>query len=257
MAIAPNPEDLEPLRPSEVAVGAEDPDAVYWRQGRMVLCRGIPVHFADPGSFVYFLSGFAKDARHCYCNGRRLAGADAIRFTALNFTFATDGQRVWCVGGEVKGARASHFTVLDDGRYVLERRTVVPHSYARDDERVYFYNYDGKANEVRGADLGSFVSLGDGVFGTDAHHVFVDGKVQKRIDRRGWGKLGGLYSTDGKRVYYGEFVVESADLASFRAVESRSDIGHWAVDSRRRYRHGRPLGEDAPSQEFWLLDAIP
>jgi hypothetical protein len=51
-------------------------------------------------------------------------------------------------------------------------------------------------------------------------------------------------------------VVESADVASFRAVESRSDIGHWAMDAHRRYRHGRPIDEDTHAQAFWLADAI-
>jgi hypothetical protein len=231
MATTPNPDDLIAHRPEPNPAGADDPDATYWIEDGSIVCRGNVVRHADRDTFVFFTNGFAKDARACYGVGRRIVGADPVRFQPLNYTYVTDGDRVWCTSGEVKGVNARHFRVCDDGRYDLGNRRLVPHGYGIDDTSVFFYNFDGKAHVVRGADPGTFQSLGDGIFGLDQVHVFVDGRRHRHVQRASWRKIGHQYNTDGRAVFFGDLRMEDVDLGSFRVMLRAAvpSVGPWTT----------------------------
>jgi hypothetical protein len=257
MAVTPNPDDVTPQRLQQKPPDAERHEAAYWLDGSQVFFGGgYPVQRARVETFVFYRGGFAKDERACYSQNKRLIGADPSAFRALNYTYATDGSHVWCIAGKVKDADASTFTVCDDGRYVLDRLCVVPHSYGRDSANVYFYNFDGIAHLVRGADANSFRSLGDGIFGLDQQCVFAEAQRFKGVESSSWRKLGGKYSTDGKFIYFLHYKMEVGDLATFRVVPSRWDEHtNWAMDANHRFHAGRPLSEDDPSFKYWLSDA--
>ena len=254
MATSPNPDDLIAHRPEPNPAGADDPAATYWIENGSIVYRGNVVRHADRDTFVFFTNFFAKDARACYCVGRRIVGADPARFQPLNFTYMTDGDRVWCLSGEVKGVNTGHFRVCDDGRYDLGNRRLVPHGYGIDDASVFFYNFDGKAHVVRGADPATFESLGDGIFGLDQAHVFIDGRRHRHVQRASWRKLGHQYNTDGRAVFFGDLRMEDVDLGSFRVMRSRSGTFGWGMDNNYRYHYGYRLQEHY--RELWDKDAV-
>lgn len=257
MAVVPDPKDITPQRLEQRPPEADRHVAAYWLDGRSVLFGGgYPVHHARIETFVFYSGGFAKDERACYSQNRRLVGADPSTFRALNYTYAADRSHVWCIAGKVKGADAAAFTVCDDGRYVVDERAVVPHSYGRDSTNVYFYNFDGIAHVVRGADAKSFRSLGDGIYGLDDQSVFVEGQRLKSVASGSWRKLGGKYSTDGKAVYFLGCKMEVVDLATFKVVPSKFDVNsNWAMDANHRFHAGTPFNEDDPSYKYWAKEA--
>ena len=257
MAVVPNPEDITPQRPQQKVPDVERQDAVYWLDGSQVFFEGDhPVRHARVESFVYYAGGFAKDERACYCQNKRLVGADPATFRALNYTYATDGTHVWCIAGKVKGADAASFTVCDDGRHVIERPWIVPFSYGRDCANVYYYNLDGIAHVVRGADTRSFRALGDGIFGLDDQSVFAEAQRFKGVKSSSWRKLGGGYSTDGTSLYYLHYKMEVGDLATFCVVPSRwHEHSAWAMDAKHRFYAGKAFDDSDTSHQYWLKDA--
>lgn len=139
---------------------------------------------------------------------------------------------------------------------MLERPCIAPFSYGRDRANVYYYNLDGIAHAVRGADTHSFRSLGDGIFGLDDQSVFAEAQRIKGVKRSAWRKLGGKYSTDGQSLYYLHYQMEVGDLATFRVVPSRwHEHSSWAMDAKHRFHAGRPIGDNALTQAHWMKDA--
>src|SRR5262249_990817 len=156
-----------------------------------------------------------KDRKQCYCTSSRLTGCHAGSFRALNFAYATDGQSVWTMGGRIAEADAQSFVVCDDGVHHLPSGDRVPYGYGKDKARVYYYEFEGKANWVRKASSGSFVSLNDGHFGKDEHFVFCGAATLPRAKVEQWRKIGGFYSKDDARVYYFNRQIKQADYDSF------------------------------------------
>jgi hypothetical protein len=256
MATTPNPDDLQALRLEGAPTKEQDRNATYWIEDGGVVFRGYPVKSADPRSFVFFRGGFGKDARACYFGNRRLAEADPAAFRPLNFAYATDGRQVWVLSGRVKDADTRGFEVCDDGRLALEGTLLVPQGYAKDPLNVYHYNFDGKAHIVQFAHAGSFRALGDGWFGQDQEWVFFDGRRIPKARVATWAKLGGIYSRDDQRAYYGNRPMEEADLSSFRAGSSRSHLYYWARDKTHRYCNGDALSSHPSDEQRWLEDAL-
>lgn len=228
-----------------------DPYQVYWTESDRVICAeggGTPLRGADPADFRYFAGGFGHDRRGAWFMGSRLRDADGSRFRALNYTWFTDGAGVWCVGGRVKYADGARFEPCDAGVEWINRAPI-PRSYGKDGERVFFYDFNGKANWVRKADPASFESLDGARFGRDARHVFSGHATIARAERASWRMLGGHYSRDASRIYYSNRVIEGADPESFRVVPSRYGDFQFARDIHRRYwndmcREGQPFDED-------------
>lgn len=254
----PNPVDLATARPLREGEDPHDPLQAYWRDGDRVVCReagGTPLRGADPGAFVWYPGGFGCDGRHAWFMGSRLRDADGSRFRALNYAWFGDGAGVWCVGGRVKDADGTRFEACDEGVQWIDG-TPIPRSYGKDGERVFFYDFNGKANWVRKADPASFESLEGALFGRDARHVFCGHATLAGADRARWRMLGGHYSRDEKRVYYFNRVVGGADLASFRVVPSRRGDLPLARDAHRRYLAGQPVDGDAWAGQQWQRDAL-
>jgi hypothetical protein len=124
------------------------------------------------------------------------------------------------MGGRIAEADAESFEVCDDGVHLLPPVTRVPYGYGKDKARVHYYDFDGKANWVRKASPGSFVSLNDGHFGKDDHLVFCGAVTLPRANVARWRKIGGFYSKDDARVYYLNRHIKQADYGSFEVVPS-------------------------------------
>ena len=212
-----------------------DPTTLYWIRGDEVLYRHYPIRGADIESFRFYPGSFARDRKHCYCTSSRLTGGNAASFHALNFAYATDGRFVWTMGGQIKQAEPESFVVCDDGSYDLGSGTRAPYGYSKDKHRVFYYDFDGKANWVRKADPRSFVSLNDGHFGKDNQFAFSGPAVIPKAKVEHWRKIGGFYSKDDARIYYFNREIKNADYDSFEFV--LHDIVNLAKDKRNYYRN--------------------
>ena len=218
-----------------------DPSTLYRLRDGKVLFRYYPIRGVDIETFRFYAGGFAKDCKHCYCYNSRLTGANPATFRALNFTYATDGQSVWTMGGRIKEADAASFVVCDDGAYDLGGGTRVPYGFGKDKERVFYFNFDGKANWVRKASPAFFISLNDGHYGKDDRFVFFQTAVLPKADVGHWQKLGGFYSRDNARVYYGNGVMRDADHASFEVVPMGRNWLQLAKDKNHFYHNNRVI----------------
>jgi hypothetical protein len=214
-----------------------DPSTLYRIRDGKVLFRYYPLRGSDIETFRFYAGGFAKDARHCYCYHSRLTGANPATFRALNFTYATDGESVWTMGGKIKDAHAPSFVVCDDGAYDLGNGSRVPYGFGKDRERVFYFNFDGKANWVRKASSASFISLNDGHFGKDAQFVFCEAATLPKADVAHWQKIGGSYSRDHARVYYFSRHMRDADLSTFEVVPTGRNWMQLAKDKNHHYRN--------------------
>lgn len=219
----------------------DDRKSPYWiRDEKEVIYRQYPLRGADPKTFRYYLGGYGKDDRACFLANVRLKGADSSSFRALNLAYAADHQRVWTFGGEVKNVDRSTFEVCDSGA-CRGSPLLIPTGYARDQERVYYYNYDGKTNVVKHALPETFVSF-DGQFGADAERVFFEIWQLPKASPVTWRRLDGLYSVDRTRVYYGNRPIQDCDSASFRVVDGEGP--QLAMDDRCHYICGKPSSKE-------------
>ncbi|WP_176693284.1 DKNYY domain-containing protein [Arenimonas terrae] len=253
----PTLDEFRLARPPATSALDDDPFHLYWREGDRILCRlDRVVAGADADSFVFYLGAFARDRRRCYFLESRLNGADPERFHALNYTWFKDANAVWCIGGKVKDAHAASFEACDDGVDDLDG-TWIPHSYGRDEARVFHYDFSGKANWVRKAESASFRSLGDGYFGVDARTVFCGHASIAKADVASWRKLGGFYSRDDRRIFYFNREITVADPHSFRVVPAADGRTQLARDDRHRYVNDVPIGGDPVAAARWRDMAPP
>jgi hypothetical protein len=249
-------EFVKPLKPGTEYV-EHDRYRLYWIRDDEVICGpDSVVKGADAESFVFYLGSFAKDKRHCYFMGNRLAGANPSAFHALNNTYFKDDSFVWCIGGRIKDADAGSFVACDDGIYVIGS-TPFPHGYGKDRERVFYYDFDGKACWVRKADPTSFESLNDGYFGRDARFVFCGHASIARADVRTWRKLGAIYSADSKRVFYLNREMGGADCETFRVIPSKDGRTLFARDRSHFYHYERVIDYDRDGAQRWREFALP
>jgi hypothetical protein len=218
-----------------------DASTLYWIKDRKLYYRYYPLKGADIDSFRFYSGSFAKDKKNCYCCHSRLAGGNGAAFRALNFSYATDGKFVWTLGGKIKGADAASFSVCDEGSIQLTRFVRVPHGFARDKVRVFYYDYNGTANWVRKASPLTFQSLNDGYFGRDELFIFFGRAALPGAKVNHWQKLGGLYSRDDSRVYYANLEIKEADPASFQVVLAENVM--LARDHRNYFHNNRAIDQ--------------
>ena len=128
----------------------------YWTNGKLAFYRDTPVKRANPETFVYYNSLFAKDDSRCYIAGRELKRADPSRFEVLNECYATGRRTVWTTGGSFEPADADNFEVCDAGVFLMDYgndncrefddgikrtvRSIIPAGYAKDGRQVYYKN---------------------------------------------------------------------------------------------------------------------
>ena len=228
------PDDTREFKPGYVCRQGDD-TTQYWIQDDRILYRSYPLRGAHLPSFRFFLGGFAKDQKHCYCTNSRLKGGQGRSFRALNFCYVTDGQFVWTMGGKIKDADAESFVVCDDGVRELSLGQRVPYGYGKDRERVFYYDFDGKPNWVRKATPASFTSLNDGHFAKDEKYVFCGAATIPKAKVEHWQKIGGYYSRDDKRVFYFNREIKTADYDSFEVVPTDRDYLQLAKDKNSFY----------------------
>ena len=115
---------------------------------------------------------WGKTSVACFMGGIRLRGADPASFRVLNYAYAMDKTAVYTTSGRVPGADLLTFETLDDG----QNDSGAPQGYARDSRQVYFHNGDGKVKIIKGAEVSSFLSLGDTYFARDEKRIYAYGK---------------------------------------------------------------------------------
>jgi hypothetical protein len=254
-----NADDLQEFTPGYVFHN-NDLTTQYWidNQG-MVTWQSTPVRGARAASFRFYLGGFAKDEKNCYCFGRRLVGAEPKTFRALNFNYFTDGRFVWTIGGKLPDADAETFVVCDSGSYSFGTATRLPYGYGKDTQRVYFYDFDGKPNLVRKATAKTFISLCDGHFGKDENFVFCGHATIPKAKVVHWRKIGGNYSKDDSRVFYFNRMMGCADFESFRVIPSRPTRAslNFARDKNHFYWNDKIIDEDKAAAKIWIENAQP
>jgi hypothetical protein len=235
----PLPDDIREFTPGTKYSRVIE-QAQYWIRDGIVRYKDVRMRGAHLPTFRFYLGGFAKDHKHCYANGRRLQGGNGATFRALNFCYATDGQLVWTIAGKVKDADAQSFVACDDGYIRLAINQLrVPYGFGKDENRVYYYDFDGKPVWVRKADAGTFVSLKDGYFGRDESFVFFGAATLPGAKAAHWQKLGGHYSRDDRRVYYTNRRIMDADYDTFERVPANADYLQLAKDKNHLYWNDR------------------
>ena len=207
----------------------------YWIGGGRVMFGTDPVRGADAETFRCFRNGFARDARRCYVVERRFDGPEPVGFRLLDYAYVTDGRGVWTLGGALPDADAARLTVCDAGFVALPGGGRVPYGYAKDHQRVYYYDFDGRPVHVRKASPATFASAHDGHFGRDDAAVFLGRAALPRATPSTWRKVGpatSLYSTDGTRIYYANRRLAAADPATFAVLDHPNQL---ARDARHRW----------------------
>jgi hypothetical protein len=212
----------------------ESDESTWWwigPDGKITYRKNHPLTGADIATFRFYPGGFAKDRKHCYGHWGKLPGGNSRTFSVLNYSYATDGRWVWTIGGRVEGADAASFVVLDDGT-----RNGAYHErvgYAKDRERVFFAHSGNQAKWVRQASPESFESLNDGRFAKDHNGVFFGSIPLPKVNPAQWRRLGGSYSKDDTRIYYGDACITKADYESFEVL--LTEEGAFARDKKRCY----------------------
>lgn len=234
----------------------------YWTNGKLVFYRDTPVKRANPETFVYYNSLFAKDDNRCYIAGRELKRADPSRFEVLNECYATDRRTVWTTGDSFEPADADNFEVCDAGVFLMDYgndncrefddgikrtvRSIIPAGYAKDGRQVYYKNLHSEVEILPEADPATFISMNDGNFAKDGNHVFYEKNILPKADPATWQKLQHFYSKDDKSVYHAYWLVPEADCGSFEVVLLTSPEG-WELpygkDKNRYYRYGEAITE--------------
>ena len=229
-----------------------DETTQYWIRGKQILYRHYPLSNVHMPSFRFYLGSFAKDYKNCYCTSSRFNGGNGPTFRALNFCYATDGRFVWTMGGKIKDADAESFVVCDDGVHFLTGGGRVPYGFGKDENRVYYYDYDGKPNWVRKATAKTFHSINDGYFAKDDNFVFCGAAALPKARVEQWEKVGGYYSRDDRRVFYFNREIAAVDYDTFEVVPSGRDYLQLAKDKINFYWNDNVV--DAAKFEQMLAD---
>jgi DKNYY family len=214
----------------------------YWtKQGAKVLWNDYPVRGADAGSFTPLDDTWAKDFKNVYCQKSVLRGADVSTFEVLNPLWARDKTSAYYTFGRVAEAIATTFKALDTGVIPLEPGYGELYGgYATDEHTVFFYLMTvGKPSRLLKADASSFQVISPR-FGRDKRNAYYERNCIQGADPNHFTVLGGLYSTDGNRVFYGNHQVVGAHAASF-AVSSTDASS--AFDQSQTFERGRSVAE--------------
>lgn len=176
---------------------------------------------ADPATFrIAAHEMYATDARAVFCKGRPLAGGDPRGFRLIpgapddRTPAATDGATVWLGCDEIAGADGAGFRFLQ-GPYATDGRSVF-----RATSRI-----DGaQPASFRILDLKNDVAVDAGAAYSGIFRIPTDTPAAIR-------SLGGGYTTDGRTVFWRQFVAEGADPATFRVGDGemfgRDTSGCW------------------------------
>lgn len=194
---------------------------------------------SDASTFEPLNETWARDSRKVYCQSSAIKGADVGSFRVLNPLWALDAGTAYYTYGRIAEADPSSFRALDDGILPQEKGyDDLFAGFAADSKFVFFYLMTvGKPSKLPKADPGTFEVLGPGL-GRDRSTAYHERHRIAGANAATMVHLGGRYSADGERVFYGNVAVEGADPASF--VVSQEDFNS-AQDRLRNYSRGRAV----------------
>lgn len=241
----PLPDDTREFIPGHVFRDGDE-TTKYWIKDGKVFWRHYPIRGADVASFRFYLSGFAKDRKHCYNQNSRMKIANPSAFRTLNYAYATDDEFVWVMGGMINECDAKTFVVCDDGYRCIGIGARLPYGFGKDSKRVFFFGYEGKAKWVRKANATSFVSFNDGFFGKDEQSAFWGTSAISKSKAIHWKRIGGPFSKDDSRIFFANASIDEADYDSFEVVWA--DGIPLAKDNRRFFRD-RTVVDEAEFRE--------
>jgi hypothetical protein len=206
----------------------------YTSDGQVVLgSRGQRIAVKDPASARALHAYWLADARHAYFLGSPVRGLDPHTLAVLHPHVARDQKRVFF--------GATPLEVDVDAFEVLAGRGRIPSEcWGRDRSAVYFFeDLDSAPKKLTTANPSTFRVVGE--HATDGHSVWAHGRLLKGALAASWRSLpGGLWSTDGKRVYFLHHRLPKADATSFEPV-----LEFWAMDKNHVYDRMRLATPDA------------
>lgn len=188
---------------------------------------------ADPQTFQYLKSGYARDASRVFFEGAVFPVKDVASFEVLDYAFTRDSIMAYYHQTPIAGSDGKNFKRLDG-------------SYSTDGKQVFYSYIDLEAKPmprsfvVRGALVGSFEVLND-YYAKDAGHLYYAGKAMatgSALEVMGLG-----YAKTSTQVFYEGKVIAGADAGSFVLLSSASiSETQDAKDSKATYRQGRKTG---------------
>jgi len=212
---------------------------VYWGSS------GKPVRGADAATFSVFNQIWARDSKRVFVYDTLIRGADADSFEVFNELYARDKNRAYYSCGTIKNADPSTFHALDNGLRKTRYRWKSHSGFAADKDAVYHYTLTiGKPSVLRGADPSTFKPL-ECDYGIDADRVYFQHTRVSKARPASFRLLGLHYATDGKHIFYGNWIVDGADVASF--VEDADD-GTIGRDASQQFRTGKPMVEQVAAR---------
>ena len=99
---------------------------------------------------------------------------------------------------------------------------------------------------IKGAEVSSFLSLGDTYFARDEKRIYAYGKQLPKADLPSWELLSHWYSRDAKRVYYLNREIKGADCDSFAVctpLDAPPLADHLARDKEHFYQNDEMIEE--------------
>ena len=99
---------------------------------------------------------------------------------------------------------------------------------------------------IKGAEVSSFLSLGDTYFARDEKRIYAYGKQLPKADLPSWELLSHWYSRDAKRVYYLNREIKGADRDSFTVctpLDAPPLADHLAHDKDHFYQNDEMIEE--------------
>lgn len=187
---------------------------------------------ADPATFRYLDSGYARDTANVYASGKRFTVHDLNSFELLEHGYVRDRVRGYYMEAEIPGSDGSTFAVVDN-------------HYSKDSAHVYFSNTETNGGQHRGVAVSkgiagalpaSFITLEEG-YGADSARVYYEDKDLKD-DRASFRVMGFFYAKSSKYVYYMGERIPGADAATFRTSQGPDDPP-TASDAAAVYDGGR------------------
>ena len=186
---------------------------ISWNEGvGKVVTR---IEGADPRTFEQLLPYFGKDKSHVYWQGTVVKGADPSSFIAINNYYGVDANHGVITERIIQESDGSSFEYIGN-------------NWSRD-SLSYFY----MGNELDICDYESFEIIED-VLSDRAQdkecYYSKNNRVQVE-DRASLVILPAGYAKDSNGVYWGHFVIQDADPATFEAKKTK----RFARDSKACY----------------------
>jgi DKNYY family len=188
---------------------------------------------ADPNSFRFLKSGYARDANSVFFEGQFFPVKDINSFEILDYGFARDHVTGYYQQMPIPGSDGGSFAVLDN--HYSKDRNHVYHSY--DDLRQSSVIL--RSGRIEGAFVDSFTVLETG-YAKDAKRAYHNGRAL--ASSTAFEELSLGYAKTNRQVFYNGKPIPGAIASSFVMLEPRTDDAD-AKDSKAKYLAGRKVGK--------------